>query len=513
MDRISIFDTTLRDGEQAPGFSMNIEDKLHMARQLERLQVDVIEAGFPIASDGDFEAVKRVAAEVRTVTIAGLARAVPGDINRCWEALEHAAKPRIHTFLATSDIHLKHKLLKNREEALEMAVKAVRLARSLCDDVEFSAEDAGRSDPEYLYQVVEAVIAEGATVVNIPDTVGYRLPREYGALIAGLANVPGIDTVTISTHCHNDLGLAVANSMAGVLNGARQVECAINGIGERAGNASLEEVVMAIYVHSKELDLETGVNTQEIYRTSQLLSTLTGIEVQANKAIVGKNAFAHEAGIHQDGVLKEAMTYEIMTPASVGVTKNSIVLGKHSGRHGLAARYRELGYQLSEAELDRAYMLFTKLADRKKTIYDEDLMVIVNDGLQHIPEAYSLKYFHIVGTSDANSTVTVSLEKDGEMYTDSATGDGPVDASVQAINRISGCNGQVVSYTAKSVTEGSEAVGEVFVQVDINGRRIVGRAASTDLNIAATRAYLDAVNKALWTSGQSAAKVEQASNQ
>ena len=513
MERIAIFDTTLRDGEQAPGFSMNIEDKLHMARQLERLQVDVIEAGFPIASDGDFEAVKRVAAEVRTVTIAGLARAVPGDINRCWEALENAAKPRIHTFLATSDIHLKHKLLKNHEEALEMAVKAVKLARSLCDDVEFSAEDAGRSDPEYLYQVIEAVIEEGASVVNIPDTVGYRLPKEYGELIAGLGSVKGIDRVTISTHCHDDLGLAVANSLAGVLNGARQVECAVNGIGERAGNASLEEIAMAFYVHSKALDLETGVNTQEIYRTSQLLSSLTGIGVQANKAIVGKNAFAHEAGIHQDGVLKEALTYEIMTPASVGLTRNSIVLGKHSGRHGLAARYREMGYQLSEADLDRAYMLFTKLADRKKTIYDEDLMVIINDGLQHIPAAYSLKYFHIVGTSDANSTVTVSLEKDGEMYTDSATGDGPVDATVQAVNRITGCSGHVVSYTAKAVTEGAEAVGEVFMQVEIEGKPITGRAASTDLNIAATRAYLDAVNKALWRGSNSASKVEQASGQ
>jgi 2-isopropylmalate synthase len=513
MDRIAIFDTTLRDGEQAPGFSMNIEDKLHMARQLERLQVDVIEAGFPIASDGDFEAVKRVAAEVRTVTIAGLARAVPGDIHRCWEALENAANPRIHTFLATSDIHLKHKLLKNREEALEMAVQAVRLARSLCDDVEFSAEDAGRSDPEYLYQVIEAVIAEGANVVNIPDTVGYRLPREYGELIAGLGKVKGIEKATISTHCHDDLGLAVANSLAGVLNGARQVECAVNGIGERAGNASLEEIVMAIHVHSKDLDLETGVNSKEIYRTSQLLSSLTGIQVQANKAIVGKNAFAHEAGIHQDGVLKDATTYEIMTPSSVGLTRNSIVLGKHSGRHGLAARYREMGYQLSEADLDRAYMLFTKLADRKKTIYDEDLMVIINDGLGHIPETYALKYFHIVGTSDANSTVTVSLEKEGEMYTDSATGDGPVDATVQAINRITGCSGSVVSYAAKAVTEGAEAVGEVFMQVEIEGKSIAGRAASTDLNIAATRAYLDAVNKALWRGSNAASKVEQASGQ
>ena len=511
MKRIAIFDTTLRDGEQAPGFSMNIDDKLHLARQLERLRVDVIEAGFPIASDGDFEAVKRIAGEIKESTIAGLARAVSGDIERCWQALEKAERPRIHTFLASSDIHLKHKLLKSRDEALEMAVDAVRLARSLCDDVEFSAEDAGRSDPEYLYQVVEAVIEAGATVVNIPDTVGYTLPSEYGELIAGLRNVKGIDGVSISTHCHNDLGLAVANSLEGVRNGATQIECAVNGIGERAGNASLEEVVMAIQTRSKNLDVTTGINTQEIYRTSQLLCSLTGMEVQANKAIVGKNAFAHEAGIHQDGVLKEARTYEIMTPESVGVPTNRIVLGKHSGRHGLAARYREMGYQLSEADLARAYMLFTKLADRKKTIYDEDLIVIITDGIQHVPAAYSLKHFHIVGTSDANSTVTLSLEKDGAMYTESATGDGPVDATVRAVNRITGSNGKVATYSAKAVTEGSEAVGEVMIQVEVDGRTVIGRAASTDLNIAATRAYIDAVNRAVWmSSGQ---KAEQATQQ
>ena len=499
MNRIAIFDTTLRDGEQAPGFSMNIEDKLRLARQLERLRVDVIEAGFPIASDGDFEAVKRIATEVREVSVAGLSRAATGDIQRCWEALESGAKPRIHTFLATSDIHLKYKLLKSREEALDMVIKAVSLARSLCDDVEFSTEDAGRSDPAYLYQVVEAAIEAGAKVVNIPDTVGYCLPSEYGALIAGLQNVKGIEKVTISTHCHNDLGLAVANSLAGVQSGARQVECAINGIGERAGNASLEEVVMAIEVHNSLLGMETGIDTREIYRTSQLLSTLTGMDVQANKAIVGKNAFAHEAGIHQDGVLKDALTYEIMTPASVGVPQNQIVLGKHSGRHGLAARYRELGYQLSEADLARAYMLFTKLADRKKTIYDDDLIVIINDGLTNVPAAFALKHFHIVGQSDAVSTVTLSLEKDGAMYTDSATGDGPVDATVRAVNQITGCNGKVLQFSAKSVTEGSEAVGEVVMQVAVDGKTVAGRAASTDLNIAATRAYLDAINKAVWT--------------
>ena len=357
----------------------------------------------------------------------------------------------------------------------------------------------GRSDPEYLYAVIEAAIEAGASVVNIPDTVGYCLPSEYGELIHGLRNVKGIENVTISTHCHNDLGVAVANSLAGVQNGARQVECAINGIGERAGNASLEEIVMAIEVHKSLLDLETGINTQEIYRTSQILSSLTGMEVQANKAIVGKNAFAHEAGIHQDGVLKETLTYEIMTPESVGVPQNQIVLGKHSGRHGLAARYREMGYQLSEADLARAYMLFTKLADRKKTIYDEDLMVIINDGLTNVPTAFALKHFHVVGQSDAVSTVTLSLEKEGVMYTDSATGDGPVDATVRVVNQITGCKAKLLGFSAKSVTGGSEAVGEVFMQVEVEGKTISGRAASTDLNIAATRAYLDAINKALWT--------------
>ncbi|WP_420636568.1 2-isopropylmalate synthase [Candidatus Palauibacter sp.] len=495
MRPIAIFDTTLRDGEQAPGFSMSVEDKLRLARQLERLRVDVVEAGFPIASDGDFEAVRRIANEVREVSIAALARTSPGDIRRCWEALEGATRPRIHTFLATSDIHLRHKLLKSRAKALDTVVEAVELARSLCDDVEFSAEDAGRSDPEYLRTVVAAAIEAGATVVNIPDTVGYCLPAEYGALIASLGDVEGIEDVTISTHCHDDLGLAVANSLAGVLNGARQVECAVNGIGERAGNASLEEVVMALQVRSAELEMETGVNTRELYRTSQLLSSVTGMDVQPNKAIVGKNAFAHEAGIHQDGVLKHAATYEIMTPESVGVPQSRLVLGKHSGRHALAARYRELGYQLSEADLARAYTLFTKLADRKQPIYDDDLRSIVNVGLTVVPTTFALKQFRLVGQSDAVCAVTLGVEKGGALYTGSATGDGPVDAIVRAVNQIVAANGRVLEYSAKSVTRESDAVGEVFMRVDFDGTIVVGRAASTDLNIAAARSYLDAMNK------------------
>ena len=377
MDRISIFDTTLRDGEQAPGFSMNVEEKLKMARQLERLQVDVIEAGFPIASEGDFEAVKRISAEIRTTTIAGLARAVSADIDRCWQALEGAFHPRIHTFLATSDIHLKYKLNKSRGEALDIAVKAVERARKLCDEVEFSAEDAGRTEINYLCTIFDAVIDAGATIVNVPDTVGYQTPAEYGQLIRTLRErLKNADRITISTHCHDDLGLAVANSLAAIENGARQVECAINGIGERAGNAALEEIVMALDTRKRYYNVTTGVKTEELYRSSAMLCELTGKDVQVNKAIVGANAFAHEAGIHQDGMLKNAVTYEIMSPDRVGVPRSMIVLGKHSGRHALEARYRELGYTLTREQLEKAYVKFLEVADRKKRVEDQDLISI-----------------------------------------------------------------------------------------------------------------------------------------
>jgi 2-isopropylmalate synthase len=377
MDRIAIFDTTLRDGEQAPGFSMNVEEKLRMARQLERLQVDIIEAGFPIASEGDFEAVKRISSEIRGATIAGLARAVPADIDRCWQALEQAARPRIHTFLATSDIHLKYKFNKTRGEALDIAVKAVERARKLCDEVEFSAEDAGRTEINYLCTVFDAVIDAGATIVNVPDTVGYQTPAEYGQLIRTLRErLKNAERITISTHCHDDLGLAVANSLAAIENGARQVECAINGIGERAGNAALEEIVMALDTRKRYYNVTSGVRTEELYRTSQMLCELTGKHVQVNKAIVGANAFAHEAGIHQDGMLKNAVTYEIMSPERVGVPRSTIVLGKHSGRHALEARYRELGYTLTREQLEKAYVKFLELADRKKRVEDQDLVSI-----------------------------------------------------------------------------------------------------------------------------------------
>ena len=380
-DRVYIFDTTLRDGEQSPGASMNFVEKIRMARQLERLQVDVIEAGFPIASEGDFESVKEIAKQIRTVSIAGLCRANDNDIDRAWEALKYAEKPRIHTFIATSDIHLKYKLKKNRDEVLESTIKAVRRAKSYCDYVEFSCEDASRSDINYLCQIVEAAISEGASVVNIPDTVGYAVPNEYGTMIRTLIErVPNIRKAIVSVHCHDDLGMAVANSLSGVTNGARQIECTINGIGERAGNASLEEIAMAIRTRSEALNVVTNINTEEIYKSSKMLVSLNGMHIQRNKAIVGENAFAHEAGIHQDGMLKNPLTYEIMTPASVGIKHSTLILGKHSGRHALHQRYEELGYKLTTDELEKAYILFSKLADEKKQVFDDDLVAILQDG-------------------------------------------------------------------------------------------------------------------------------------
>jgi 2-isopropylmalate synthase len=495
-ERVYIFDTTLRDGEQSPGASMNIEEKLVLARQLERLQVDVIEAGFPISSDGDFESVKRVAEEIKTATIAGLARANKLDIDRCWEAVRHAVKPRIHTFIATSDIHLKYKLKKGREEVLDIARQMVGYAKSLCQDVEFSAEDASRTDVDYLCQVMEAVIDAGATVINIPDTVGYAIPMEFGDRIAYIRKkVKNIDKAIISVHCHNDLGLAVANSLIAVLNGARQVECTINGIGERAGNASLEEVVMALQTRKDFFGFETGIKTTEIYPSSATLTNLTGLMVQVNKAIVGRNAFAHEAGIHQDGMLKEKSTYEIMKPETVGIKESKLVMGKHSGRHALKLKFQELGFELNPTEIEKAYVLFKKVADRKKEVFDEDLLVIVRDGLRMFPEAYKLKYIQASGGNQIIATATLVLEKDGKSLQDSATGDGPVDATLKAIDRITGLPGQVLEYTVHSVTRGKDAVGEVFMRVDFGKASFIGKAASTDVVDASARAYLNAINK------------------
>ncbi len=500
-DRVAIFDTTLRDGEQSPGCSMNLEEKLRMARQLDALGVDIIEAGFPIASEDDFAAVREVAKTCRRPIIAALCRTTPEDIERAWEALSFAERSRIHTFVATSDIHLQYKLQKSREEVLEMACKAVRLAKGFTDDVEFSAEDATRTDLDYLCQVVAAVIDEGATVVNIPDTVGYTIPSEYTHIIQTLkTRVPNIDRATISVHCHNDLGLAVANSLAAVAAGARQIECTINGIGERAGNASLEEVVMALRVRKDLLPYENVVTTEEIFRSSQTLSNIIGVMVQPNKAVVGKNAFAHEAGIHQHGVLKNRITYEIMTPESVGVKTNNIVLGKHSGRHALNKKYEEMGYQLSRPELDKAYKLFTKLADQKKEIFEEDLIAIMQDGIAQIPERFKLRSVQATAGTSTLATALVTLGDTGtdESLTQTAAGDGPVNAIYEAIDKITGMKGTLVDYTVRSITRGADAVGEVFVHVEFGGVSYTGKAASTDIVDASARAYLNAVNKALY---------------
>ncbi len=495
-NRVYIFDTTLRDGEQAPGFSMNMEEKMAVARQLARLGVDVIEAGFPIASPGDFEAVKQVAQEVKGPVIAGLCRANEKDIERAAEALKYAERARIHTFIATSEIHMKYKLQMEPQEVLEAAVAAVKFARRFTDDVEFSAEDATRTDMDFLCRVVEAVIDAGATVVNIPDTVGYAIPEEFGERIATIMNkVPNVDKAIISVHCHNDLGLAVANSLAAVKAGARQVECTINGIGERAGNASMEEIVMAIRTRNDLFGLTTGINTREIYRTSQLVSRVTGVYVQPNKAIVGKNAFAHEAGIHQHGVLSNPLTYEIMTPESVGVPSSRLVLGKHSGRHALKERLASLGFDLDEETLGRVFEKFKVLADKKKEVFDEDLIIITEEEIMAVPRAYELDYIHTTAGNKVLPTATVRLKRGEETFQDSAIGDGPVEASYNAIDRITGVPGKLQSYQIRAVTHGREALGEVTVKVKFNGITVLGRGSSTDIIEASVKAYINAVNK------------------
>jgi len=500
MDRVIIFDTTLRDGEQSPGFSMNTVEKLEMARQLARLQVDVIEAGFPISSDEDFEATREVAKQVGTLenapTVCGLSRVGLADIDRCWEAVKYARKPRIHTFVATSDIHLKYKLRKSRAEVLKAAVDAVRHAKGYCEDVEFSPEDASRSDFDYMCDVLSAVIEAGAKTINIPDTVGYAIPREWGERIARIREkVRGMEKVILSVHCHNDLGQAVANSLTAIMNGARQVECTINGIGERAGNASLEEIVMALRTRKDFFGVDTGVKTEEIFKTSRLLSHITGIHVQPNKAIVGENAFAHEAGIHQDGVLKEKLTYEIMRPEDIGRPSNKLVLGKHSGRHALAARLKDLGFDLSGPDLDRAFKAFKDLADRKKEVFDEDLMAIVTDEAAQGAIGYELEYLHVISGTGVVPSATVKLKKEGQVFQDSGVGDGPVDAVLNAIDAVTGMKGRLQDYSLRAATSGKDAIGEVSMKVDFDGTIVWGKGASTDVIEASARAYLSALNR------------------
>jgi 2-isopropylmalate synthase len=506
MDRVIIFDTTLRDGEQSPGFSMNTMEKLEMARQLARLNVDVIEAGFPISSDDDFEATRQVATQVGTLegapSICGLSRVSLGDIDRCWEAVRYARKPRLHLVVATSDIHLKYKLRKSRAEVLKAAVEAVRHARAYCEDVEFSPEDASRSDFHYMCEVLAAVIDAGARTINIADTVGYAMPSEWGERIARIReSVAGVEKVVVSAHCHNDLGQAVANSLSAILNGARQVECTINGIGERAGNASLEEIVMALRTRQDFFGIDTRVRTEELFRTSRLLSHITGVHVQPNKAIVGENAFAHEAGIHQDGVLKEKLTYEIMKPEDIGRPSNKLVLGKHSGRHALAVRLKDLGFDLEGPELDRAYKKFKDLADRKKEVYDEDLVAIVTDEATQGPETYELEYLHVISGTGIIPSATVRLKKEGQSFQDSGLGDGPVDAVLAAVDAITGLKGRLQDYAIRAATSGKDAIGEVSVKVDFDGTLVAGKGASTDVIEASARAYLNALNRLLATTG------------
>jgi 2-isopropylmalate synthase len=510
-ERIIIFDTTLRDGEQSPGATLNVEEKLTVARALARLGVDVIEAGFPYASPGDFEAVQKVAEAVGTSEgpiICGLARATKADIKAATEALKPAAKGRIHTFLATSDIHLEYKLRKTREEVLAIVPEMVAYAKSFVDDVEFSPEDAGRSDPEFLYQVLEAAIAAGATTVNIPDTVGYTTPSEFGALIKGIKdNVSNIDQAIISVHGHNDLGLAVANFLEAVKNGARQLECTINGIGERAGNAALEELVMALHVRRQyfnpflgrlvdSTEPLTNIDTKQIYKTSRLVSNLTGMMVQPNKAIVGANAFAHESGIHQDGVLKHKLTYEIMDAQSIGLTDNQIILGKHSGRNAFRTRLKELGFELSEAELNKAFIRFKDVADKKKEISDWDIEAIVNDEIRQPPELFRLELVQVSCGDNSCPTATVTVRTpEGEELTDAAIGTGPVDAVYKAINRVVNVPNELIEFSVQSVTAGIDAIGEVTIRLRHEEQVYSGRAANTDIIVASARAYIKALNR------------------
>ncbi len=499
MERVVIFDTTLRDGEQAAGGTLNTKEKLDIARQLERLNVDVIEAGMPINSQAEFEAVSLIAREVRTPAICALARAMPQDIERAAASLKKAAHPRIHTFVSSSDIHLVYQLKKSREEILEMVRKMVKLAKKYVDDVEFSPMDASRTDPEYVYQVVEAAIAAGATTVNIPDTVGYAIPGEFGKLIKGIfRNVPNIRKAVISVHCHNDLGLAVANSLEAVRNGARQVECTINGIGERAGNASLEEVVMAVKTRSDLFKLTTNVDTTQIYRASRLVSELTGFPVQPNKAIVGSNAFSHESGIHQDGIIKMPITYEIIDPRTVGVPSSSLVMGKHSGRHAFKERLAELGYSLSDENFNRAFTAFQQLAEKKKVIANKDIESLVAEEQRTVSELYHLDRIQVTCGDRGVPTAAVRLVgPGGKVVEDAALGTGPVDAVYKAINRLVNVANKLTEFSVKSVSEGIDAIGEVLIRIESDGVTYTGRGADTDIIVASAKAYMNALNRLL----------------
>ncbi|MFC1875636.1 2-isopropylmalate synthase [Chloroflexota bacterium] len=499
MDKVNIFDTTLRDGEQAAGGTLNIQEKLEIAKQLERLGVDVIEAGFPVSSPGDFEAVRLITKEVREPVICGLARAHPKDIDAAWEAIKEAKHPRIHVFLSASDIHMLHQLKKSREQILEMSRDMVTRAKKYTNDIEFSPMDASRANPEFIYQILEVVINAGATTVNIPDTVGYAIPDEFGRLIEGIfSNVKNIGKAGVSVHCHDDLGLAVANSLEAVKYGARQVECTINGIGERAGNASLEEVVMAINTRSDFFNLTTDVNSQQIYKTSRLVSELTGFPVQPNKAIVGANAFRHQSGIHQDGVIKMPITYEIIDPKSVGIPASRLVLGKSSGRHAFRERLAELGYSLEEEDLSRTFQAFKELADKKKEVTDRDIESLVAEEMRTITEVYRLERIQVTCGDRGIPTAAVKLTgPDGQTLADAALGTGPVDSVYKAINRLVNVPNTLTEFAVKSVTEGIDAIGEVLIRIESQGVTYTGRGADTDIIVASAKAYINALNRLL----------------
>ena len=500
-DKVKFLDTTLRDGEQSAGIGMTVEEKMEIAKQLEKLRVDVIEAGFAASSPGDFQAVSNIAKEIRGPVICSLARAHPNDVDQAWEAIKGAESPRIHVFLSSSDIQVMHQLRKNREEVMEMAVSMVERAKKYCSDVEFSPMDATRTNSEYLFEMMEAVIRAGATTINIADTVGYAIPSDFGNLLRRLQeNVTGIENVTLSVHCHNDLGLAVSNSLAAIEAGARQVEGCINGIGERAGNASLEEIIMGLDTRKDLFGVEIGIDTTQLYPASRLVSRITGMAVQANKAVVGENAFRHASGIHQDGVLKDRSTYEVMQPERVGVTGNSLVLGKLSGRAGLQARLEALGYSLSRDEISNVFESIKQLADKKRQVTDRHLEILMDEEKRESSEpiSYTLEQVHFTSGDHDIPTATVRLiGPDGTSDTDASTGNGPVDAVCKAIDRFIGCSCTLVDYSVQSVSEGLDSIGTVTIRVDNAGRTFSGRGASTDIIVASAKAYLSAVNRML----------------
>jgi 2-isopropylmalate synthase len=496
--RIYIFDTTLRDGEQAPGISLNQREKVEIAEQLARLEVDIIEAGFPVSSPSEFEAVKAIAKNVKGPVICALARTERNDIDWAWEALMFAERPLIHTFVSTSESHMKHQLKKTPKQVLEMARDAVAYSRKYVENVEFSAMDATRSDPKFLYQVYAEAIKAGATVLNIPDTVGYAVPDEFAALVKGIMdNVPGIEDVIVSVHCHNDLGLAVANSLAAVRAGASQIECAINGLGERAGNCSLEEVVMVINTRKDAMDMTTGVKTREIYQASRLVSMLTGYNVQPNKAVVGDNAFAHESGIHQDGVIKQRQTYEIMNPEDVGLVESEIYLGKHSGRHALKTKLEEMGFYLDDKGLERAFIRFKELAGKKKEISVKDIEAIALDEIRTLEELFLLDYMQSSSGTGAVPIAAVKLSREGKGFEATSTGDGQVDAVCKAILKATKVKATLKAYQVQAITRGLDAMGDVTIKLDIEGHEVVGRGVSPDIIEASARAYVNAINRAV----------------